>query len=66
MRTVLSGWQAAIHPDDLMRVLDKLRTSLATGESFEYEMRLRHGDGTHHWFQTRGVPLRDKRGKVVK
>jgi len=62
-----SGWQAAIHPDDLKRVLEKWRMSSAKGEAFEYETRQRHGaDGMYRWFQTRIVPLRDKRGKVVK
>ena len=62
-----SGWQAAIHPDDRKRVLEKWQASLASGEPFEYETRLRHGtNGDYRWFQTRVVPLRDKRGKVVK
>jgi len=62
-----SGWQAAIHRDDLKRVLDRWRTSVATGEAFEYETRQRRGaNGEYRWFQTRVVPLRDKRGKVVK
>jgi len=62
-----SGWQAAVHPDDLERVVNKWQTSAATGEPLEYETRLRHGaDGEYRWFQTRARPLRDKRGKVVK
>ena len=62
-----SGWQAAIHPDDLKRVLDKWRTSVATGEAFEYETRLRCAvNGEYRWLQTRVVPLHDKHGKVVK
>jgi signal transduction histidine kinase len=33
----------------------------------EYEARLRRGaDGDYHWFQTRAVPVRDKRGKILK
>ncbi len=62
-----SGWQAAIHPDDLEGVISKWQTSAAAGEPLEYETRLRHGaDGEYRWFQTRAKPLRDKRGKVVK
>ena len=62
-----SGWQAAIHPDDLMRVTDRWRTSMAAGEPVEYEARLRCGaDGEYRWFHTRAAPLRDQRGKVVK
>jgi PAS domain S-box-containing protein len=62
-----SGWQVAIHPDDLKRVIERWRTSAAKGEPLEYEARLRRGvDGEYRWFQTRARPLRDKRGKVVK
>jgi PAS domain S-box-containing protein len=62
-----SGWQAAIHPDDLARVLKTWEESLIGGRRLEYEARLRHGaEGYYRWFQTRAVPVRDKRGKIVK
>ena len=62
-----SGWQAAVHADDLKRVTDKWRTATTKREPVEYETRLRHGaDGRYRWFQTRAAPLRDKSGRVVK
>ncbi|MBV9929185.1 MAG: PAS domain-containing protein [Acidobacteria bacterium] len=61
-----SGWQAAVHPEDLARTLDRWRASWATGEPFENELRFRGAaDGRYRWFLTRAVPLRDKRGKVL-
>ena len=45
--------------DDGLRVI-------ASGEPFEEEMRIRRTDGEYRWFLSRAVPLRDKRGKVVK
>lgn len=60
------GWQAIVHPDDLTRVLAITKDSHASGNKLEYEARLRGADGAYHWFQTRAVPVRDKRGKVVK
>jgi PAS domain S-box-containing protein len=61
-----SGWEKAIHPDDLKRVTERWRES-PTGEPLDYEARLRCGaDGAYRWFQTRARPLRDKRGKIVK
>jgi len=61
------GWQAAIHPDDRKRVLARWETALTAGEHFEYESRLRRGgDGQYRWFMVRVVPVRDKRGTVVK
>src|SRR5271157_5451626 len=62
-----SGWEAAVHPDDLEMIIDKRQRLAARGEPVEYEMRLRRGaDGEYRWFQTRLAPLRDKRGKLVK
>jgi PAS domain S-box-containing protein len=62
-----SGWQVAVHPDDLKRVTERWRESQTTGEPLDYEGRLRRGsDGSYRWFQTRARPLRDNRGKIVK
>ncbi|WP_051978233.1 two-component regulator propeller domain-containing protein [Edaphobacter aggregans] len=61
-----SGWQKAIHPDDLNRVLERWRVALAGGEPFEYELRFRAAaNGVYRWFLARIVPLRDKRGKIL-
>jgi PAS domain S-box-containing protein len=64
--SVGSGWQSAVHPADLKRHLEKLHTSLATGEPFQDEVRYRRADGQYRWFLARAVPLRDKRRKIVK
>jgi PAS domain S-box-containing protein len=56
----------AVHPEDLDRTGRRLNSSLASGEPFEEEMRIRRADGEYRWFLSRAVPLRDKRGKVVK
>jgi RNA polymerase sigma factor (sigma-70 family) len=39
---------------------------MATGESYEDEMRLRRADGQYRWFLIRTVPLRDEQGNIVK
>jgi len=65
--SVGSGWEAAVHPSDLKRHLEKWRASLASGEPFENEVRYRRAaDGQYRWFLSRAVPLRDTRGKIVK
>jgi PAS domain S-box-containing protein len=56
----------AVHPEDRDRVVRRWRASLASGEPFEEEMRIRRTDGEYRWFLNRLVPQRDKRGKVVK
>ena len=60
------GWQAAVHPDDLERVLDNWRTGIAKGEPLEYDLRFRRADGDYRWFHVRAVSLRDTRGNVTK
>jgi PAS domain S-box-containing protein len=58
--------KAAIHPDDLDRIERRLAASIASGEPVEEELRFRRTDGEYRWFLSRVVPLRDKRGKVVR
>jgi PAS domain S-box-containing protein len=55
-----------IHPEDLDQCERRMAASFASGEPFEDEMRFRRTDGEYRWFLSRAVPLRDKRGKVVK
>jgi len=65
--TAGEGWQKAIHPDDLERHAGKWRISIKTGQPFEDEARLRRAsDGEYHWFLARGVPLRDRHGKILR
>jgi PAS domain S-box-containing protein len=66
-KSVGSGWEAAVHPEDLKRPAEKWRASVAGGAPFEMEMRYRRAaDGQYRWFLARAVPLRDARGKIVK
>src|ERR1700686_3965230 len=61
-----SGWQVAIHPDDLPRILETFREALNFGKPYEVEGRFRRFDGEFRWFLFRGSPLRDRSGKVAK
>ena len=62
-----SGWEKTIHPDDLDRVVERWRASGMTGQALDYEARLRRGlDGAYRWFLIRAVPVRDRRGRIVK
>jgi PAS domain S-box-containing protein len=66
-QTAGSGWQSTVHPEDLGGHMEKWRQSLATGQPFEHEMRLRRSaDGQYRWFSVRGVPLRDEHGSVLR
>jgi len=65
-QTAGSGWQAAIHPDDLERQVGKWMEAVATGKPFENEVRFRRSDGQYRCHLDRGVPLRDEDGNIVK
>jgi PAS domain S-box-containing protein len=56
----------SVHPEDRDRIARRLGASYASGDPFEEEMRIRRTDGEYRWFLSRVVPMRDKRGKVVK
>jgi PAS domain S-box-containing protein len=65
-QTAGSGWQAAIHPDDLERHAGKWMEAVATGKPHENESRFRRSDGQYRWHLDRGVPFRDEDGNIVK
>jgi PAS domain S-box-containing protein len=65
--TVGSGWQHAVHVQDLERYIERWHASLATGRLFETEVRYRRAaDAEYRWFLIRAVPLRDENGRIVK
>ncbi len=59
-------WTSVIHPDDLAELMSRWRTSLATGNPFEAEARLRRADGEYRLTLHRKVPLRDQAGNIAK
>src|SRR5271170_3257303 len=60
------NWTNFIHPEDLDGIVTEWRASLASGEVFKYETRVRRADGQYRWMYHRKVPLRDADGNSVK
>jgi PAS domain S-box-containing protein len=60
------NWTAVIHPEDVEGIVAKWQASLATGEIFEYETRVRRANGEYRWMLHQKVPLRDANGNIVK
>ncbi len=54
------------HPDDLETVVATRNQAIQTGESYEFECRVRRFDGTFRWHLARVVPVKDSGGKVVQ
>ncbi|KQT14901.1 histidine kinase [Methylobacterium sp. Leaf399] len=60
------GWNGVFHPDDQERAWSRWRHSLATGEPYEVEYRLRHRSGAYRWTLGRAMPLRDAEGRIER
>ncbi|MBW4606492.1 MAG: PAS domain-containing protein [Hassallia sp. WJT32-NPBG1] len=59
-------WQQLVHPDDLQRVNDEFKISLANGNGYKIEYRMRHKDGHYLWLQDRGFVEQDAEGRVIR
>jgi PAS domain S-box-containing protein len=64
----MKRWSAGgtTHPDDLPRVNELFMRSIVSGVPFDFEVRARRFDGVYRWFQSRGFPLRDANGHIVR
>src|SRR5215467_4985150 len=59
-------WLETLHPDDRESTRRFWLESVAGHHSYDIEYRVRHRDGEYRWFKTRGVPIRDTGGNIVK
>ena len=60
------GTSDMVHPEDRPHVLEQFTRSIASGSPFDFEVRARRSDGVYRWFQSRGLPLRDANGHIVR
>lgn len=60
------AWNTMFHPDDRERAWERWRHSLATGEPYEIEYRLRHHAGEYRWTLGRALPMRDPAGRITR
>jgi PAS domain S-box-containing protein len=58
-------WVELVHPADSEENVRRWQRSLATGNPFEYEHRLRRADGTYRWHITRAQPMHDEHGAII-
>ena len=60
------AWNGMFHPDDQERAWTAWRHSLATGDPYQIEYRLRRHDGQYRWTLGRALPIRDDAGTIVR
>jgi PAS domain S-box-containing protein len=58
------SWLEAVHPDDIERVLDALRS--AGRAQFDEEFRITRPDGKVRWVHDRVFPIRDEAGEIYR
>jgi PAS domain S-box-containing protein len=59
-------WLAVLHPDDREPTRRLWTDSVAGRGPYDVEYRVRRSDGVYRWFKTRGTPIRDGAGRIVK
>ncbi len=59
------GWAAWLHPEDVEGAAAAWVHSIATGEEYATEFRIRRSDGVYRWHLARAVPLRDAAGAIT-
>ena len=64
----LKGWSTGdeVHPDDLPSVYSAWMHSVETKSVYDADHRLRRADGAYRWFHSRGLPLCDSEGHVLR
>jgi PAS domain S-box-containing protein len=60
------GWQKVHHPDELGRVVERIKVAFATGEPWEDTFPLKSKTGEYRWFLSRALPIFDSDGKVSR
>lgn len=60
------GWLDQLHAEDRQRTVESWNEAVRSGGNFDVEFRIRRHDGMFRWFKTRGVPLQDEQGRIVK
>ncbi len=61
-----SKFGESVHPDDRGQAVSHFDRLVSSGASFELELRLRKGDGSHRWFLARCNPVCDEKGQIIR
>jgi PAS domain S-box-containing protein len=62
----MNEWPSLVHPDDRARLIAIVSHSIEAGQFYETECRVLRADGIYRWFSSRGRPLRDAEGRIVR
>ncbi|MFL5729762.1 MAG: PAS domain-containing protein, partial [Cytophagaceae bacterium] len=60
------GRLKAVHPDDIPLIMEAWKEAIANETCYSSQYRLKKHDGTYAWFMGKGIPIRNKEGKVIQ
>jgi PAS domain S-box-containing protein len=60
------SWISMIHPDDVDKIAKAWSHSLATGDVYKTEVRIRSKTGEYRWHTVNGLPVLDSENNIVK
>src|SRR5580765_5777138 len=60
------GWQKVHHPEEVERVVERIKIAFAAGQPWEDIFPLRSKSGEYRWFLSRALPIFDAAGKVSR
>jgi PAS domain S-box-containing protein len=60
------GWQKVHHPDEVDRVVERIKIAFTTGQPWEDTFPLRSRTGEYRWFLSRALPIFDAEGKAAR
>ena len=58
-------WLDAVHPDDILGMMNAMAAMMQRGVPIDVEYRTRQPDRSWRWVRSRGSPKRDETGKIV-
>jgi PAS domain S-box-containing protein len=59
-------WSPVLHPDDLEPTQAAWLNAIQTGEVYQIEHRVKMANGNYRWHLSRGIPMKDADGKVLR
>lgn len=60
------GWLKVVHPNDVDMASEGWKASLASGQAYETEIRIRSAKGDYRWHLVRAVSVINSEGKVLR
>jgi PAS domain S-box-containing protein len=59
-------WAPVLHPDDADATVEAWQHSVTTGQVYQIEHRVRMADGSYRWHLSRGIPVFDEQGNIIR